>query len=115
MNDSKKIFTPEQKEKLVKLAAYFDEDTVITNFLHVSSNLTASCLLMMDEFTSGDLRDVYGLSSQDVLKNLSHVFIALHLLKIYMLKDEFAKGLEKVQQENAAEIDRLLNAFEKGE
>lgn len=113
MNDSKKIFTPEQEEKLARLAEYLDEDAGVTNFLYVSAKLIACTLLAMDEFTDERLRSAYGVSTQGVFKKLSRVFIALHIMKIHMLKNDFSKALEKIHEENAAEIDRLLNVFEK--
>lgn len=118
MNDSKTIFTPEQEEKLAKIANHLKEDGVTMNLLYViSCFITTSIHALTDRLTDyvgKDLRSFYGPIDYS-LKPLSRLFIAFHLLKTLYLKDNAASVLDQLQQENDRELNRILEVVEKGE
>ena len=112
MNDSKKIFTPEQEEKLAKIANRLEEDGVLLNLFYVTSRLITESIPLLDRYEGERIKSFYEPTKYS-LKLLSRVFIAVHLLAALYLEDNQTSALDQLRDENNREINRISEIVEK--
>lgn len=110
----KKFFTPEQKEKLAKLADYYGLEFATSNLFYLSSEVAKAGILDLCRFMDKrKFEAFYDKERGEDIESIGKAFVALHILKTIYMQDNYERILAAVQKAADTEINRQICLIEK--